>query len=314
MSEIGDEIVSGAIDGHVHACAHLNARSLTALQAARQARAAGMRAIGLMDNFASSVGIAAMIDRELADPGFTVFGGLIMEPQAGGLSPRAVAAALGTGYPDAAGRDWRGGRPGGRFISFPTHATRHVALTEGRQGAYLDACLALPETTLLPDPILEILDLIAAADVVLNTGHLSAPETLRLIEAARARGVGRILVPCSLFPAEMVEAIVAAGAVAEFSYFFVSPATEVPLTHVDAEAHRIPATSLDDMAATLARLRPADVILSGDCGVSILPVPVTGLLVFLRGLAAAGVPQAQLRAMVRDTPARLFGLPDAGPG
>lgn len=308
MNGIIDEFLIGAIDGHVHACAHLNARSLTALQAARQAQAAGMRALGLMDNFASSVGLAAMIDRELADPNFTVFGGLIMEPQAGGLNPRAVAAALGTGYSDASGLDWRGVRPGARFVSFPTHATRHVALGEGRRGAYLEGCLALPASGPLPDPIPEILDLIAGADAVLNTGHLTADETLLLIAEARARGVGRILVPCSLLSTAEVEAIVAAGAVAEFSYFFVSHATQVALTHVDTEAHPIPATTLAAMAATIALLKPSHCILSSDCGVSILPAPVEGLRVFLRGLEAAGLPAAVLQAMVRDTPARLFGL------
>lgn len=308
MTQQPTELLSGAIDGHVHACAHLNARSVTAFQAAQLAQAAGMRAIGLMDNFASSAGVAAMIDAELGAPGFTVFGGLIMEPQAGGLSPRAVAAALGTGYPDAAGRDWRGHKPGARFISFPTHATRHVAQLEGRRGAYLDACMALPERGPLPDPIPEILDLIAGADAVLNTGHLSADETLRLIEAARARGVARILTPCSLFPADATEAIVAAGSVAEMSYFFVSHATQVPLTHVDAEAHPIPATTLAHMADTLRRLDPARCVVSSDCGVSILPTPTEGLRVFLRGLEASGVTARDLRRMVRDTPARLFGL------
>lgn len=305
---LSDDLLLGAVDGHVHACAHLNARSLTAIDAARQARAAGFRAIGLMDNFASSVGVAAMIDRDLADPGFTVFGGLILEPQAGGLNPRAVAAALGTGYCDSAGRDWRGHRPGARFVSLPTHATRHVARGEGRRGAYLDTCLALPAAGPLPDPIPEILDLIAAAGVMLNTGHLAPDETLRLIEAARARGITRILAPCSLFSTAETEAIVAAGAVAEFSYFFVSHATQVPLTHVDAEAHQIPATTLAAMATTINRLRPEDCVISSDCGVSILPRPVEGLRVFLRGLEAAGVAMAHLRPMVRETPARLFGL------
>ncbi len=308
MTRHPDDILSGAIDGHVHACAHLNARSVTALQAARAAQAAGMRAIGLMDNFANSACIAALIDAELGAPDFTVFGGLIMEPQAGGLNPRAVSAALGAGYPDTAGHDWRGARPGARFISFPTHATRHVARIEGRSGVYLEACFALPEHGPLPDPIPEILDLIAAADAVLNTGHLSADETLRLIEAARARGIDRILTPCSLFPTEATEAIIAAGAVAEMSYFFVSHATQVPLTHVDAEAHKIPTTTLSDMALTLLRLDPARCVLSSDCGVSILPVPTEGLRVFLRGLEASGVPAPALRQMVRDTPARLFGL------
>jgi len=305
----GADFLAGAVDGHVHACAHLNARSLDAFEAARQAAAAGMRAIGLMDNFASSVGIAALVDRALGRGDVTVFGGLIMEPQAGGVSARAVAAALGTGYRNTAGEDWCG-RPvlGARFISMPTHATRHVALQEGRSGSYLESCLALPETGALPDPIPEILDLVAAAGVVLNTGHLSAPETLRLVEEACRRGVSRILAPCSLFETADVEAIVAAGAMAEFSYFFVSHATQVALTHVDAEAHGIPATTLGAMARTLRALPAERCVLSSDCGVSLLPVPVEGLRVFLLGLEAAGVPRPDLQRMVRETPVALFGL------
>lgn len=307
-----DELLIGAIDGHVHACAHMNARSLTAIDAARQAKAAGMRAIGLIDNFASSVGLAAMIDREMTDPDFTVFGGLVMEPQAGGLNPRAVAAALGTGYVDADGLDWRGGplgtKAGRQFISFPTHATRHVALTEGRSGPYLENCLALPESGPLPDPIPEILDLIAQADAVLNTGHLSALEALRLIEAGRARGISRILTPCSLFPTETVLEIVRAGSIAEFSYFFVSHATQVPLTHVDAEPHTIPGTTLAAMAETINRLDPAACIVSSDCGVSILPIPVEGLRHFVSGLEDAGVPRVSLENMIRKTPSKLFGI------
>lgn len=45
------DFLRGAVDGHVHACPHLNARRLDALQAADQAEAAGMAGLGLMDNF-----------------------------------------------------------------------------------------------------------------------------------------------------------------------------------------------------------------------------------------------------------------------
>ena len=296
--------LDGAVDGHIHACAHLNARSLTAFEAVRQAAAAGMRAIGLMDNFASSVGVAALCNRELGALGVEVFGGLILEPQAGGLSARAVAAALRCGY----------GAPGdgARFVSLPTHATRHVAAQEGRRGAYLDACLSIPERGPLPDPLPEIFDLVAAADAVRETGHLSAPETLRVIEAARGRGVARILVPASLFSAAEAVALADAGAVLEFSYFFVSPATQVPLTHVDAEAHTIPATTLPAIAASIAAAGPARCILSSDCGVGVLPVPVEGLRSFAAGLAACGVAPAALSAMLRDNPARLFRIGEAG--
>ena len=131
----GMELVEGAVDNHVHACPHLNARSVTVFGAARQAAAAGMRAIGLMDNFCNSAGYAALAMRELADLGIEVFGGLIMEPQAGGIALEAVEAALGYGY----------GRAGARFISLPTHHTRHMARIEGRSPAYVEACFAVPE-------------------------------------------------------------------------------------------------------------------------------------------------------------------------
>ena len=131
----GMELVEGAVDNHVHACPHLNARSVTVFGAARQAAAAGMRAIGLMDNFCNSAGYAALAMRELADLGIEVFGGLIMEPQAGGIALEAVEAALGYGY----------GRAGARFVSLPTHHTRHMARIEGRSPAYVEACFAAPE-------------------------------------------------------------------------------------------------------------------------------------------------------------------------
>ena len=66
-------------------CPHINHRSLDVLQAVRAAAAAGMRGLGLMDNFANSSGYAALAQRELADLDVVVFGGLIMEPPAGGV-------------------------------------------------------------------------------------------------------------------------------------------------------------------------------------------------------------------------------------
>ena len=76
----GTHYLDGAIDCHVHACPHLNARSADVFQAVRAAAAAGMRAIGLMDNFHNSSGFAALAMRELGDLGVEVFGGVILQP------------------------------------------------------------------------------------------------------------------------------------------------------------------------------------------------------------------------------------------
>jgi hypothetical protein len=99
---------------------------------------------------------------------------------------------------------------------------------------------------------------------------------------------------------------VEAGALAEFSFFFLTHATLVGLTHVDSEAHRAPRTDLDAVVAGIRAATPDCAVLSSDCGVSLLPPPVEGLREFLLLLAHAGFAQDELRLMVADNPARLF--------
>jgi hypothetical protein len=293
----GMDLLKGAVDNHVHACPHLNARSVTVFEAARQAAAAGMRAIGLMDNFCNSAGYAALAMRELADPKVEVFGGLIMEPQAGGIALEVVAAALGYGYEVGTGA---------RFVSLPTHHTRHIARAEGRSPAYVEACFAVPARGDLPDPFPAILDLVAAHDVVLNTGHVSGPEAVRLVELARGRGIARILVPSAHYCEDEVRAIAAAGAFAEFSFFFVSHATQIGLTHVDAERHTVPAVRLPEVAALIRAAGPERSIVNSDAGVFVLPPPVEALREFLLLLQSAGFAEPELRRMSGANPAALF--------
>ena len=301
----GAELLIGAIDGHVHACPHLNGRSVDVFEAVEQAAAAGMRAIGLMDNFCSSVGYAALARRRLSHLGVEVFGGVILEPQVGGLSVEVVRAAIGVGYPDGENRH---AADGARFVSLPTHHTRTVAQAEGRDAAYVAACLAIPERGPLPDALAAILDLVAAHDIALNTGHLSAAETVRLVELAQARGVTRLLCPANYFTPDDARALTALGACVEFSFFFVTHATQVGLTHVDAEKHRVDPVTLPRLIELIAAVPPEQVVLSGDCGVSVLPPPVEGLREFLWSLKLSGVPETTLRRAVGDNPARLFRL------
>ena len=293
----GMDLLQGAVDCHVHACPHVNARSLDVLQAARAAAAAGMHGIGLMDNFANTSGYAALAQRELSQLDIEVFGGLIMEPPAGGLSAETVKIALNYGY---------GPADGARFISLPTHHTHHIARQERRSPMYIEACLAIPEQGELPDPLPEILDLIAAHDVVLNTGHVSGPEAVRLVEIARQRGVKRILVPVNHYAVDEVKSITANGAFAEFSFFFLSHATQLGLTHVDAEAHTVTAVTLAQIGTLLQAASPAQTILSSDCGVYVLPPPVEGLRELLLLIASLGYTHSELRQMVADNPKKLF--------
>jgi len=256
-----------------------------------------------MDNFANSSGIAALAARTLGHLGVEVWGGLIMEPPAGGVSAEAVRTALAYGY---------GPGTGARFISFPTHHTRHTARIEGRSPAHVEACFHVPSSGPLPDPLPEILDQVAAADVVLNLGHLSDSETIRLAEAARARGVHRVIAPAAHLGIDAVRALATLGASVEFSFFSVSHATAVGLTHVDAERHRIPASPLDQVVAAIRAVPTGQVVLSSDAGIALLPPPAESLRCFLLLLEAAGLERDRLTPMVRDNPRRLFKLATPG--
>jgi hypothetical protein len=295
----GIELLDGAVDTHVHACPHLNGRTVTVFDAVRQAAAAGMRGLGLMDNFCNSAGYAALAMAELGDLGVEIFGGLIMEPPAGGVTLEAVDAALGYGY---------GPGTTARFISLPTHHTRHIATLERRSKAYIETCCSIPETGDLPDPLPAILDRTVDADVVLNTGHISGPEAVRLVEVARRRGIKRLLVPASHYTVDEVSELTRLGAFVEFSFFFVSHATQAGLTHVDAETHTVPPVSLPAMVELIRAAAPERTIVNSDAGVFLLPPPVEALREFLLLLQSAGLSETDLRIMSCANPGKLFQL------
>lgn len=295
----GMEHLKGAIDCHIHACPHINGRSINVFEAVRHAHAAGMRAIGLMDNFAMSSGYAALAMQELGHLGVEVFGGLIMQPICGGITMEAARSALRYGY---------GPGTGARFLSLPTHHTRYVAEREGRTGAYLDSVFQIPPSGVIPDPVPEILDLCAANDVVFDCGHVSGREAALLCAEGRRRGVMKLRTHATRYAEADIRAITAAGGYCEFSFFVLTHATQVGLTHVDSEKHRSSSTTIQDMALRIRWATPERSIVSSDCGVFVLPPAVEGFREFMLLLESEGFSAAELRRMNTTNPAALFSI------
>lgn len=292
----GLELLRGAIDVHVHCAPHLNARSVHVFEAVRQAAALGMRGIGIMCNFQNSSGYAALANAELGHLGCEAFGGLIMQPVAGGVTLEAARTALGYGY---------GG--GARFISLPTHHTRFVAEQEGRGPAFLETTFAVPHHGRVPEPVPAIMELCAAHDVVFDCGHVAGHEAVALAEEAARRGVTRLRAHGSAYAPDEIAAISALGGHVEFSFFVLSHATQVGLTHADAEKHRIGGTTIQAMAPRI-RAAGGRAVLSSDSGLALLPPPVEALREFLLLVMSEGFTEAEIRRMTRDVPATLFGL------
>ena len=295
----GTHLLQGAIDCHVHCAPHLSGRSVNVFGAVRQAAAAGMRAIGIMCNFQNTSGFAALANDELGDLGIEAFGGLIMQPTAGGVTLEAARTAIGYGY---------GRGTGARFVSLPTHHTRHVATREGRSPAFLETTFSVPKNGQIPDPVPAIMDLCAAKDVVFDCGHVSGREAVALTEEAKRRGVTRIRTHCARYAPDEIAAIVAAGGYAEFSFFVLTHATQVGLTHVDEEKHKIASNSVIQDFTPRLRAAGDRAIVSSDAGVYLLPPPVEAFREYLMLIESEGFSEAEIRRMSATNPAALFGV------
>jgi hypothetical protein len=293
----GMHLLKGAIDCHIHCAPHLSGRAVNAFDAVRQAAAAGMRAIGIMCNFQNTSGLAALVNDELGHLGVEAFGGLIMQPTAGGVTLEAARTAIGYGY---------GPGTGARFVSLPTHHTRHVAMREGRSPVFLETTFFVPESGMIPDPVPAIMELCAAKDVVFDCGHVSGREAVALVEEAKRRGVMRIRTHCARYAPEEIAAITALGAYAEFSFFVLTHATQVGLTHVDDEKHKIAANSVIQDFTPRIRAAGDHAILSTDSGVYLLPPPVEAFREYLMLVESEGFSEIEIRRMINENPSYIF--------
>jgi hypothetical protein len=119
-----------------------------------------------------------------AAAGDGVYGGIVLNSPVGGANPDAVEIAA---------------RLGGRVVWMPTVSSRtHKAGASSpelavHRGFELGAVDVIDDGTLLPGWH-DVLDVVAAHDLLLASGHLSADETVVLFRAARQHGVQRLLV------------------------------------------------------------------------------------------------------------------------
>ena len=145
-------------------------------------------------------------------------------------------------------------------------------------------------------------------NIVLNTGHLSAKETINLVKYAKKIGVKKILIPSNTFNLKTISELKKYKVKFEFSYFFISKATNVQLTHVDGEKHKIQGTNENLLKLLIKTANPKNVILSSDCGVSILPKPYIGFSKFINQIIKLGFSKKEIEYMIKINSKKLFSL------
>ncbi len=278
--------LDGVIDMHVHSAPDSGPRSVDALQIARIARDAGMRAILLKNHYAPTAGLAFVVER--AVPGIRVFGGVALNGSMG-VNAAAVEHMAAT----------TGGH--GKVVWMPTFDSEHYHRVDRPNPNFVPVSHS---GKLLPD-VLEVLDLIAEHDLALATGHSSPEESLMLIREARKRGIDKILVthplpPPVAMPVEMQKEAARLGALLEYP---------VGTALAAYPSWKIPADErFNAYVEAMRAVGVENVVLSSDLGQPMNPLHTDGLVGFIGKLLGAGFTQADIDKMTKSNPARLLGL------
>ena len=273
--------LKGAIDIHVHGAPDDRPRSLDVIQAAREARDRGMRAIVIKNHYESTAG-DAYLARTLV-PGIEVFGGIDLNLTVGGINPAAVE------HMTKVTGGW------GRVVWFPTFDSENAVRASKENRPFVSVSR---NGSLLP-AVTQVIALIAKHNLVLATGHSSAAEGLMLLREGRRQNARSMVVthamndPIEMTVAQMKEAA-SLGAFIEF----------VGSTPVSPDA----GMRYDRFAAAIKQIGPEHCILSSDLGQATNPKPAEGYGAFLVAMQARGFSAQDIDRMSRQNPARLLGL------
>ncbi len=266
--------LSDVIDLHIHTAPDVRPRSVTDIEAAQQARDAGMRVI-LIKSHVTCTADRAQIAESMVG-GVRVVGGLVLNEQVGGLNPAAVEAALALGA---------------AIIWLPTFGG------QPRTGVTVfDADGSDRSQPTLKPVLREIVALVRDADRVLATGHISFIESLAVVDAAQEMGLHRLLVTHPEWPGvdltiAQLQALAREGVF--FEHCYLNGRDEPGFAHI---ADQIRAIGVEST------------VLTTDLGQAENPLPVDGMRSYMAALLALGFGPGEVSRMAQANPAQLLGL------
>lgn len=275
-----DNLLHGVFDLHIHTAPDVTPRKCSDLELARRLQAAGMAGCAIKSHYADTAGRAAVL-QELY-PELRIAGGITLNRSVGGLNPQAVE---------------RTAQMGGRLVWFPTlEAREYQRYRRGNDGSDLSPFLTVWDENgkLLPQ-VYEVLEVAARYRMVVGTGHLSAPEGLAVVRAAREQKVERVVLthadnPANQYTLEEQRRAVEQGALVEHCYF---------TTYYQR-------TPLEEIIRQIRGVGCENVILSTDFGQPASPYSDQGMLEYMQRLLEAGISQSDLEQMTSTTPRRLL--------
>ncbi|GIM94176.1 DUF6282 family protein [Paractinoplanes toevensis] len=294
------ELVAGGYDTHVHIAPDVMERRIDDLSLARRFAAVGLAGFVIKSHYLTTAERASVV--RAAVPGTDVLGAITLNGSMGGMNPAAVEIA---------------GRLGARIVWMPTVDSRNQRSSTASdlpgskpamwgalqadlhaQGIVPDVVEVLADTGEVLEQVRKVLRVIARHDMVLATGHLSAPEILAVVRASKEEGVRRVVVTHPEFTSQRLtvpqqQELAAEGALLERC--FTTPYTGK--------------VSWEDLFANIRAVGPEHSVLSSDLGQPFNPPVEDGLALFAARLLAAGFTEDEIRTMAVENSRRLAADP-----
>jgi hypothetical protein len=279
---LDDPILKGAIDVHAHYGPDVYRRQWDVFEIARRAQERGMRGIVIKSHFEPSANLAS-ITRKYAAPNLEVWGALVLNSTVGGINPMAVRAFA----------ENEGGATA-KVVWMPTHDAEHEVKVQHETRPYVRVS---DNGELLPQ-VYEVLDLIKHYNLTLGTGHVSAEEMLKIVAAAKERGISGIIITHPGLGAmvtdpsiEQLQQAVAMGGYAE-----------VVVTMLTSK-------SRNKTIAMMRAVGPAHLIVSSDSGLVGGENHTDAIVIAAKILREEGFSETELDLMFKVNPAKVLGLP-----
>ena len=298
-SQAARDLVRGAFDLHVHISPDVVERRIDDIGLARRVAEVGLDGFVLKSHYTSTAERAAVV-RE-AVPGIHVLGAIVLNRAVGGVNPVAVEIAAREGarkvwLPTVDSENERAHlAAAGPDTKLPVWSKLEFELREKGIGAdpvpVLDADgEVLPETR-------DVLALAAEHGMVLATGHISAADTLTVVDAALAEGVENVVVTHPDYPGQAIsidDQVELARKGAMIERCFTTPFTGK--------------CSWEQWLEGVRAVGPERTVISSDLGQVKNPPVEDGLPLMAEKLLGAGFTEDEVRTIAVDNTRLLAGV------
>lgn len=288
---MGNSILAGAYDLHVHSAPDVMPRKMDDLEMAQRIKDSGMKGFAIKSHYFNTAERAALI-RKLY-PEVNAIGTLTLNNAVGGINPMAVEMA---------------GRSGAKLVWLPTvdadNEQTHLKSGKAAKLPYwakiqqemqeegiVSPPINLLENGELTQPVLDVLKIMKKYDMIIATSHVGWEETKAVVKAAAEMGIKKIIITHADFPStflrnEQQKELVDYGAFIE--HCFTTPNTGKVAWEVVYDQIR--------------HVGPKHCILATDLGQPQAVYPDEGLEMFARKLMENGFTENDIDYMIRENP------------